>query len=111
MQRGDIFLCNLNPIAGHEQAGRRPVFVLTPAAFNRASGTPVVLPITNGGSFARARGFAVELNGSGIHTTGVIRCDQPRALDFAARGASFIEAAPAAVVEEVMARVQALLLG
>ena len=45
---------------------------------------PVVLPITNGGGFARRIGFGVEI--SGIKTTGVVRCDQPRVLDIAERG-------------------------
>ena len=74
MQRGDIWLVSLDPTAGHEQQGTRPVVIVSPAAFNDLTGTPVVLPITTGGSFARRRGFAVSLEDAGTRTSGVIRC-------------------------------------
>jgi mRNA-degrading endonuclease toxin of MazEF toxin-antitoxin module len=82
--------------------------VVSPAAFNRLTKTPVVLPITTGGSFARTAGFAVPLAGAGTKTTGVIRCDQPRALDLGARNARKLESAPAAVVDEVLAKLAPL---
>ena len=81
MERGDIYLVSLDPTAGHEQQGKRPVLVISPSKFNRLTGVPVVLPITTGGGFARTAGFAVSLMGAGLQTTGVVRCDQPRALD------------------------------
>ena len=84
MKRGDIYMVSLNPAQGREQQGHRPVLVVSPAAFNSATKLPVVLPITNGGDFARRIGFAVEI--AGIKTTGLIRCDQPRVLDLAERG-------------------------
>ncbi len=65
---------------------------------------PVVLPITTGGSFARRRGFAVSLGGAGTGTTGVIRCDQPRALDLGARKGSHVDIVPEQVMDEVLAR-------
>ncbi|WP_043601267.1 type II toxin-antitoxin system PemK/MazF family toxin [Solidesulfovibrio magneticus] len=91
--------------AGHEQQCTRPVLIISPGAFNRLTGTPVVLPITTGGNFARTAGFAVSLEGAGTRTTGVVRCDQPRALDVAARGGRKLESVPAGVMEEVLARV------
>jgi mRNA-degrading endonuclease toxin of MazEF toxin-antitoxin module len=65
----------------------------------------VVLPITSGGSFARTAGFAVPLAGAGTKTTGVVRCDQPRVLDLAARGGRKLESIPDTVMDEVLARV------
>jgi mRNA interferase ChpB len=79
VERGDIYLVSLDPTQGHEQQGRRPVLVVSPGAFNRLTRVPIVLPITTGGNFARTRGFAVSLAGAGTRTTGVVRCDQPRA--------------------------------
>jgi mRNA interferase ChpB len=105
MERGDIYLVSLDPTAGHEQQGTRPVLIISPGAFNRLTRTPVVLPITTGGNFARTAGFAVSLEGAGTRTTGVVRCDQPRALDVAARGGRKLESVPAGVLEEVLARV------
>jgi mRNA interferase ChpB len=85
MKRGDIYLVSLDPTAGHEQKGSRPVVIVSPDEFNQVTKLPVVLPITTGGDFAPRLGFAVPL--TGIKTTGVIRCDQPRTLDLAARQA------------------------
>lgn len=104
MKRGEIWLVGLDPTEGHEQEGRRPVLIVSPEAFNRMAKVPVVLPITAGGSFARTAGFAVSLMGAGTQTTGVVRCDQPRALDLGARNGKKLESIPVAIVEEVMAR-------
>jgi len=103
VNRGDIYLVSLGPIEGHEQRGRRPVVVVSNSAFNRATRMPVILPITRGGNFARRRGFAVEL--IGLATTGIVRCDQPRALDLEARGAQKVESMGGAILDEVMYKV------
>ena len=104
-KRGEIWLVSLDPTLGHEQKGRRPVLIVSPEAFNRITKVPVVLPITSAGNFARMAGFAVSLTGSGCKTIGVIRCDQPRVLDLAARGGRKLEDIPDAVMIEVLARV------
>lgn len=106
MKRGEIWLVALDPTHGHEQKGRRPVLIVSPEAFNRVTKVPVVVPITRGGNFARIAGFAVALDGTGTETTGVVRCDQPRALDLAARGGKKLEIIPDAVMNEVLARIQ-----
>ena len=104
MKRGEIWLVALDPTDGHEQKRRRPVLIVSPEAFNRVTKVPVVLPITSGGSFARTAGFAVQLTGSGTKTTGVIRCEQPRALDLVASKATKLEMVPTAIIDEVLAR-------
>ena len=105
MERGDIYLVSLDPTAGHEQRGQRPVLVISPGPFNKVTGVPVVLPVTAGGGFARTAGFAVTLMGAGTRTTGIVRCDQPRALDIRARGGRKIETVPDNIVNEVLAKV------
>jgi mRNA-degrading endonuclease toxin of MazEF toxin-antitoxin module len=105
MERGDVYLVSLDPTSGHEQQGKRPVLVISPGKFNRLTGVPVVVPITGAGGFARTAGFAVSLMGAGTQTTGVVRCDQPRALDLRARGARKLETVPDFVVDEVMSKV------
>ena len=67
---------------------------------------PVILPITNGGEFARRLGFAVPL--TGIKTTGVVRCDQPRVIDLAARRARKVDTLPEPIMGEVLAKVATL---
>lgn len=104
MQRGDIWLVNLNPTSGKEQRGQRPVLIVSATAFNQATKVPVVLPITQGGNFARTAGFAVSLMGAGTETTGVIRCDQPRALDLKARSGKKVERVPDFIMDEVLGR-------
>jgi mRNA-degrading endonuclease toxin of MazEF toxin-antitoxin module len=104
MKRGEIRLVSLDPGSGHEQQGRRPVLIVSLKAFNRVTKLPVVLPITSGGNFARTTGFAVPLTNAGTKTTGVVRCDQPRTLDLAARGGRKLESIPAAIMDEVLAR-------
>jgi mRNA interferase ChpB len=105
VMRGDIYLVSLNPVQGREQHGNRPVLIVSPMEFNAATRLPVVLPITKGG-FARRIGFAVEI--SGIKTTGLVRCDQPRVLDIAERGGRKVDELPAALLDEVLARVAPL---
>ncbi len=103
MKRGDIYLVTLDPTKGREQRGRRPVLIVSPAPFNEATGAPVVLPITTGGSFARRPGFAVPI--AGTKTIGVVRCDQPRVLDIQARGGRKADTLPPEIMDEVLARV------
>jgi len=106
MKRGDIYLVSLDPSAGHEQSGKRPVLIVSPEEFNQATGLPVILPITNSGEFTRRLGFAVPV--TGIATTGVIRCDQPRVIDMAARFAHKVDTLPTKIMDEVLAKVSTL---
>ena len=45
--RGDIRWANLNPVRGHEQAGQRPVVVLSHDIFNERSGTVIAVALTS----------------------------------------------------------------
>lgn len=108
MDRGDIYHVDLNPIQGREQAGKRYVMIVSPQDFNRL-GTPLVCPITQGGDFARSRGFAVSLSGAGTNAQGVVLCNQPRVLDLQNRRAAFVEKAPQVIIEEVIAKLLTLL--
>lgn len=110
MDRGEIWLVSLDPIAGHEQSGKRPVLIVSLASFNKLTQLPIVVPVTSGGNFARSAGFTVSLDGAGTKTTGVIRCDQPRTIDMGARNGKRLERIPDAVVNEVLARLEAILI-
>jgi mRNA interferase ChpB len=109
MERGDIYLVSLDPISGHEQRGTRPVLIISTGKFNRMMRTPVIVPITSGGDFARSAGFTVSLMGAGTQTTGVVLCSQPRALDVLSRGGRKLESLPLAIVDEVLAKLAAIL--
>ncbi|MBM3269127.1 MAG: type II toxin-antitoxin system PemK/MazF family toxin [Candidatus Sericytochromatia bacterium] len=45
--RGEVRWADLNPVRGHEQAGRRPVLVLSQDVFNERSGTVIAVALTS----------------------------------------------------------------
>jgi len=45
--RGDVVWADLNPVRGHEQAGMRPVVVLSHDVFNQRSGTVIAMAVTS----------------------------------------------------------------
>ena len=45
--RGEIYWADLNPVRGHEQAGRRPIVVISHDVFNDRSGTVIAMAITS----------------------------------------------------------------
>lgn len=108
MKRGEIYLVSLDPTEGHEQQGTRPVLLVSPDRFNTVTRVPIVVPITTGGAFARNAGFTVSLAAAGTRTTGVIRCDQPRALDLAARSGRRVERVPQNIMDDVLAKLATL---
>lgn len=107
MRRGDIYMVSLDPTAGHEQKGFRPVLIISPEGFNKFTKTPVILPITTGGAFARMAGFTVELHQT--KTVGYVRCDQPRALDLGSRKAKKVESIPTDILDDVLAKLATIM--
>jgi mRNA interferase MazF len=82
-ERGDVVWINLDPQTGHEQAGFRPVLVLSPAAYNEKVGLMLCCPITN-----QAKGYPFEVQiRDNPKVSGVILSDQVKSLDWKARGA------------------------
>lgn len=45
--RGDILWADLDPVRGHEQAGRRPILVLSHDVFNERSGTVIAVALSS----------------------------------------------------------------
>ena len=105
--RAHLVWVNLDPQAGHEQAGRRPALVLSPATYNGRTGLALICPVT---SKAKGHPFEVPLP-SGLPVSGVVLADQVKSLDWVERRAEYIGLAPAAVVAEVVRRVSLLLSG
>lgn len=56
--RGEIYWCDLDPARGHEQAGLRPVLILSQDVFNERSGTVIAMAIT---SQPQSAGFPLTL--------------------------------------------------
>jgi len=103
--RGDVVWLTFNPQARHEQAGRRPAVVLSPAAYNAKVGLALFCPITT-----KIKGYPFEVAlPKGVPIRGVILADQVRSLDWRARNAEVVTRLPADVVEEVILKLEALL--
>ncbi len=78
--RGEVWLVDLNPTRGHEQAGRRPALVVSVDPFNHGpADLVVVLPITT-----KAKGvpFHVEVRppDGGVRAASYIKCEDVRSL-------------------------------
>ncbi len=105
-ERGDIVWLQFDPQARHEQAGHRPAFVVSPRAYNRKVGLALFCPITS-----KAKGYPFEVPlPKGGKARGAILSDQLKSLDWKARKATQFDCAPEVVVEEVTARILALVV-
>lgn len=106
-ERGDVIWITLNPQAGHEQAGRRPAVVLSPAAYNGKVGLAILCPITR-----QVKGYPFEVQiPRGLAVGGVILTDQVKSLDWRAREAELAGRLPIATVVEVLQKLNTLLGG
>ena len=104
-ERGDVVWIDFDPQSGREQAGRRPALVLTPVRYNRLVGLLIACPVTK-----QAKGYPFESPlSAGLGIQGVVLSDHVRSLDWRARRAEFFCKAPADVVDDVTAKVHALL--
>jgi len=103
--RGDAVWISLNPQASHEQAGRRPALVLSPANYNAKVGLILLCPITNQ---KKGYPFEVELP-AGLPVTGVVLSDQVKSLDWRARNAERICSMPGETLAVVLEKLRTLI--
>lgn len=102
---GHVVWLAFNPRRGHEQAGRRPALVLSPAVYNDKTSLAIVCPITN-----EAKGYPFEVPvGPNPDVTGVVLSDHVKSLDWRARKAEHKGTVDVSVVEEVRQNIAALI--
>jgi len=102
---GDFVWLTFDPQAGREQAGRRPALVLSPKIYNVRSSLALVCPVTN-----QAKGYPFEVAVPAGHgASGVILADHLKSIDWKARHAERLGRCTDEVVEEVRAKLAALL--
>ena len=101
---GDIVWLDFDPQAGHEQAGRRPALVLSPALYNGKTGIMVCCPLST-----RAKGYPFVVPAVVDRLECAVLSDQVRSLDWRARKARRKAIADADVVLHVRAKIKALL--
>lgn len=77
--RGEIRWADLNPVRGKEQAGRRPVLILSHDVFNARSGTVIAVAVT---SQPQRAGFplTLELKAKGLKQPSWVKISQIRTL-------------------------------
>lgn len=103
--RGDVVWINMNPQVGHEQAGRRPAVVMSPAAYNGKVGLALLCPVTS-----QVKGYPFEVSvPEGLPVSGAVLSDQVKSLDWRARRAERLCVLPESVTIEVLRRMNALL--
>lgn len=103
--RGDLVWVSLTPQADHEQAGRRPALVVSPAEYNRRVGLALMCPITS-----KAKGYPFEVSlPSNLKISGVVLSDQVKSLDWRVREAQIADVAPEKTTSEVLGKLNALL--
>ena len=102
---GDIVWITFNPQAGHEQAGRRPALVLSPASYNGKVGLAILCPITS-----QIKGYPFEVViPNGLEVSGAILSDQVKSLDWKARKAEFDCKLPTSAFNEVVQKLSTLI--
>ena len=100
---GDLVWIRFDPQAGHEQAGHRPAVVLSPAAYNAKTSLMVCCPMTT-----RIKNYPFEVLIAGAGPS-VVLADQVKSLDWRKRRAKRKGRVSAAELEEVRAKVRALI--
>jgi mRNA interferase MazF len=104
-KRGDVIWISLNPQAGREQAGRRPVFVLSPLEYNEKVGLAIICPITN-----QVKGYPFEVKIPFIKdVSGVILSDQAKSLDWKIKNAEYICKLSENITVEVLNKLNTLI--
>lgn len=103
-KRGDVVWLTFQPQAGHEQSGRRPAVVVSPAAYNGRVGLALMCPVTT-----QAKGYPFEVPiPDEIGVRGVVLADQPKSLDWQAREAEYIDHLPRDTMSEIVAKIRVL---
>lgn len=83
MTRGEIYYATLDPVIGREQAGRRPILIVSTDVINSAPLVVTVVPGTDGANIRvdRPHSVRVPTSESGLTMETVFQCFQIRALD------------------------------
>lgn len=103
-ERGDVDWLQFDPRVAHEQAGMRPALVISPRAYNKKVGLALFCPVTS-----QVKGYPFEvLLPTGLAVHGAVLSDQIKCLDWRVRRAKFACSVPPAVLNEVVARLLAL---
>lgn len=103
--RGDLIWLEFSPQTGHEQAGLRPAFVVSPLTYNSKVDLALMCPITS-----KIKGYPFEvLLPATCKISGAILSDQIKSLDWRIRKAKFIAKLSPGIFAEVIEKIQAII--
>ena len=105
IKAGDVYLLDLDPVRGSEQAGVRPVIVISSDLMHQKSKRMIICPITGNPADWTTK---LALPGD-AKTKGMVLTDQVRAVDKQDRALRFVESLPAEFVTLVRSYVGRLL--
>lgn len=100
----EIVLIEFNPVAGHEQGNARPAVVLSHQGFNDRVGLVVCVAVTS-----QVKGNPFEVRIAGLEKPSVALSHQVRTLDWRARQARAMGFASREELQEIQAKLGALI--
>lgn len=103
--RGDIIWVTFDPVAGHEQAGKRPALVLSRRYYNK-TGLLLACPITS-----KVKDYPFEVRIIQDKIDGAVLANHIRSLDWQARKVSLGGKAPESVVDKTQELLETLIQG
>jgi mRNA interferase MazF len=103
-QAGDVVWLDFDPQGGHEQGGRRPAVVLSPARYNERAGMAICCPTTT-----RIKGYPFEVVLAGALPS-VVLADQVKSLDWRERNAKRKGRVSDMELDEIRAKLATLIL-
>ena len=101
---GDLVWLEFDPQSGHEQKGRRPGLVLSPASYNSKVGLMLCCPITS-----QSKSYPFEVKVDTDQIAGVALADQIKSLDWRARRATLAGSVSEVVLAEIRGKLGALI--
>jgi mRNA interferase MazF len=103
-ESGDVVWLEFDPQAGHEQAGHRPAFVISPAVYNGKTGLMVCCPMST-----KIKGYPFEVLTEVDGVRNAVLSDQVKSLDWKVRKARKKGTVSGKVLMHVRAKIKALL--
>ena len=104
-EKGDFIIASFDPQSGHEQKGRRPALVISNRIFNERTQLAIVCPLTTTEKKYPLHVPVIDEP----NVRGFIMVEQIKSIDFASREVKNIGKASPALLEEVLAKLEACL--
>ena len=92
---------DLDPVRGHEQAGRRPAIIVSSSFFNRKTGHAIIVPVTS-----KRKGYEIEVTVATAKIDGVALTSSVRSIDWRKRRMRHADVCP----QDTLTAIQGMLI-